>query len=73
MSERRISSLKACCLPAWAVEAETCFIYMRDEYPAILEILRREVARLETEGIVPPEFVDLRRGQVPISAARKAR
>ena len=54
--------LEGMLVAAWAVEAETCFIYMRDEYPAILEILRREIARLEVEGIVPPGHIDLRRG-----------
>ncbi len=54
--------LEGMLVAAWAVEAETCFIYMRDEYPAILEILRREIARLEAEGIVAPGHIDLRRG-----------
>ncbi len=54
--------LEGMLVAAWAVEAETCFVYMRDEYPAVLEILRREVARLEAEGLVPPGYVDLRRG-----------
>ena len=49
-------------ISAWAVEAETCFIYMRDEYPAVLEILRREIAALEDAGIVAPGYIDLRRG-----------
>ena len=54
--------LEGMLVAAWAVEAETCFIYMRDEYPAILEILRCEIAKLEAEGIVPPGHIDLRRG-----------
>jgi formate dehydrogenase len=49
-------------IAGWAVEAETCFIYMRDEYPAVLEILRREIAALERAGIVTPGHIDLRRG-----------
>ena len=49
-------------IAAWAVEAETCFIYMRDEYPAVLEILAREIAALEAAGIVAPGYIDLRRG-----------
>jgi formate dehydrogenase len=35
---------------------------MRDEYPAVLEILRREISALEEAGIVAPGYVDLRRG-----------
>lgn len=54
--------LEGMLIAAWAVEAETCFIYMRDEYPAVLEILRREIAALEDAGIVEPGYIDLRRG-----------
>ena len=49
-------------IAAWAVEAETCFIYMRDEYPAVLEILAREIKALEGAGIVAEGYIDLRRG-----------
>ncbi|SMX29031.1 NADH-quinone oxidoreductase subunit 1 [Pelagimonas phthalicica] len=54
--------LEGMLIAAWAVEAETCFIYMRDEYPAVLEILRREIAALEEAGIVAKGYIDLRRG-----------
>ena len=54
--------LEGALIAAWAVEAERVFIYMRDEYPAVLEILRREIAALETAGLVDPGFIDLRRG-----------
>ncbi|MEQ9243398.1 NAD(P)H-dependent oxidoreductase subunit E [Roseovarius indicus] len=54
--------LEGMLIAAWAVEADTCFIYMRDEYPAVLEILRREITALEEAGIVKPGFIDLRRG-----------
>ncbi|MEO9895586.1 MAG: NAD(P)H-dependent oxidoreductase subunit E [Paracoccaceae bacterium] len=54
--------LEGMLIAAWAVQAETCFIYMRDEYPAVLEILRREIASLEAAGIVEAGYIDLRRG-----------
>ncbi|MEP1536985.1 MAG: NAD(P)H-dependent oxidoreductase subunit E [Paracoccaceae bacterium] len=54
--------LEGMLIAAWAVQAETCFIYMRDEYPAVLEILRSEIASLEAAGIVEPGYIDLRRG-----------
>ena len=54
--------LEGMLIAAWAVEADTCFIYMRDEYPAVLGILRREIAALEAAGIVAPGYIDLRRG-----------
>lgn len=54
--------LEGMLIAAWAVQAETCFIYMRDEYPAVLEILRREIKILEDEGLVDKGHIDLRRG-----------
>ncbi len=54
--------LEGMLIAAWAVEAEKAFIYMRDEYPAVLEILRREIAALEESGLVAPGYIDLRRG-----------
>ena len=54
--------LEGMLIAAWAVEAETCFIYMRDEYPAVLEILAEEIRALEDAGIVAPGYIDLRRG-----------
>ncbi len=54
--------LEGMLIAAWAVEAETCYIYMRDEYPAVLHILAVEIAKLEEAGIVPAGYIDLRRG-----------
>lgn len=54
--------LEGMLIAAWAVEAERCYIYMRDEYPAVLEILRREIAALEAAGLTAPGHVELRRG-----------
>ncbi len=54
--------LEGMLIAAWAVEAARCYIYMRDEYPAVLEILRREIAALEAAGIVEAGYIELRRG-----------
>jgi len=54
--------LEGMLIAAWAVESETCFIYMRDEYPAVLQILRDEIKALEEAGVVAPGYIDLRRG-----------
>ena len=54
--------LEGMLIAAWAVEAEKAFIYMRDEYPAVLHILAVEISALEEAGIVPPGYIDLRRG-----------
>lgn len=54
--------LEGMLIAAWAVEAARCYIYMRDEYPAVLEILRTEIAALEAAGISAPGYIVLRRG-----------
>ncbi|RMH40002.1 MAG: NADH-quinone oxidoreductase subunit F [Alphaproteobacteria bacterium] len=54
--------LEGALIASWAVEAETTFIYLRDEYPEIREILLHEIAALEAAGIVPRGHIDLRRG-----------
>ena len=54
--------LEGMLIAAWAVEAVTCFLYLRDEYPASREILLREIAALEAAGLIPEGHVDLRRG-----------
>ena len=42
--------LEGMLVAAWVVEAAETYIYLRDEYPHIREILRRELARLEAGG-----------------------
>ncbi|QQA43704.1 NAD(P)H-dependent oxidoreductase subunit E [Pelagovum pacificum] len=54
--------LEGMLIAAWAVEADRVFLYMRDEYPAVLAILREELAALEEAGLIAPGFVELRRG-----------
>jgi NADH:ubiquinone oxidoreductase subunit F (NADH-binding)/NADH:ubiquinone oxidoreductase subunit E len=54
--------LEGMLIAAWAVEAEKCFIYMRDEYPVVLKILADEIERLEKAEIINQGYIDLRRG-----------
>ena len=54
--------LEGTLIAAWAVEAERVFIYMRDEYPAVIEILRREIKALEDASVVDKGYIELRRG-----------
>ncbi len=54
--------LEGMLIAAWGVDAETVFIYMRDEYPAVLTILADEIAALESAGVIEPGYVELRRG-----------
>ncbi len=46
----------------WAVEAEQCFIYLRDEYPAARQILLGAIAKLERTDLLKPGTLHLRRG-----------
>jgi len=54
--------LEGVLIAAHSIEAAGAFIYLRDEYPAIREVLLREIARLEAEGIAPKGLIELRRG-----------
>jgi len=54
--------LEGMLIAAWAVEAEKAYIYMRDEYPSVLKILKDEIIKLENAGIVKEGYIDLRRG-----------
>jgi NADH:ubiquinone oxidoreductase subunit F (NADH-binding)/NADH:ubiquinone oxidoreductase subunit E len=55
-------TLEGALIAAYAVEAHKIYFYMRDEYPAVLAILRAEIAALEAAGIAAPGFIELRRG-----------
>jgi formate dehydrogenase beta subunit len=46
----------------WAVEADDCYIYLRDEYPAARQILLAAIAKLEKTDLLAPGTVHLRRG-----------
>ena len=54
--------LEGALMASHAISAEKCFIYLRDEYPGILKILKNEICKLEKEKIIPLNFIDLRRG-----------
>ncbi|MEL6979960.1 MAG: NADH-ubiquinone oxidoreductase-F iron-sulfur binding region domain-containing protein [Pseudomonadota bacterium] len=54
--------LEGTLIAAWAVAAERVYVYLRDEYPAAREILSREIAALEAQGLIEPGFLELRRG-----------
>ena len=47
---------------AWVSEVETIYIYIRDEYPAVIEILKREIARIEDAGLTGGIAIEIRRG-----------
>ena len=54
--------LEGMLLAAYAIKAKKCFIYLRDEYPVILEILKKEILTLEKNNIITKNYIDLRRG-----------
>ena len=54
--------LEGMLIASLAVSAEKCFIYIRDEYPAILKILKEEIRKLEDNNIISKYFIDVRRG-----------
>src|SRR5262249_45980777 len=49
-------------IAAWVVEAPEVYIYLRDEYPQVREILLAEIARLDLEGMTRTTAIHLRRG-----------
>ena len=54
--------LEGMLIGAWVAEAEACYIYLRDEYPAAREILLQEIAAIEAAGLVQDTRIELRRG-----------
>lgn len=54
--------LEGSLIASWAMEAERCYVYVRDEYPHIVEILRSEVQKLEKAGLAPVGYLEVRRG-----------
>jgi NADH:ubiquinone oxidoreductase subunit F (NADH-binding)/NADH:ubiquinone oxidoreductase subunit E len=54
--------LEGMLIAAWVVDAEAIYIYLRDEYPAINEILREAIDDLERAGLNGDRAIYLRRG-----------
>ena len=54
--------LEGMLIAAWAVEAGRVYVYLRDEYPAVREILLAEIARIEAAGLCDGTEIVLRRG-----------
>jgi formate dehydrogenase len=54
--------LEGMLIAGWATGAERSYVYIRDEYPAVLEILRRELDRLREADLLGGLAVELRRG-----------
>jgi NADH:ubiquinone oxidoreductase subunit F (NADH-binding) len=49
-------------IAAWVVEAADIYVYIRDEYPELIAMLREEFARVAEAGLTPHARIHLRRG-----------
>jgi len=54
--------LEGMLIGAWVVEATDVYIYLRDEYPHIREVLEHEIAAVEKAGLAGHTRIHLRRG-----------
>lgn len=54
--------LEGLLIAAYAIDAARAYIYMRDEYPAVLHILDTEIRALESANLIEPGFIEVRRG-----------
>ncbi|MTI08637.1 NADH-ubiquinone oxidoreductase-F iron-sulfur binding region domain-containing protein [Curvivirga aplysinae] len=54
--------LEGMLIGAWAVEAEAVYIYIRDEYPDVIALLKDEIAKIEAAGLSKHTKLHLRRG-----------
>ena len=54
--------LEGMLIAAWVVEAETVYVYLRDEYPAARQVLLDEIAKVEAAGLSEHCKIELRRG-----------
>jgi len=49
-------------IAAWAVGVETCYVYMRDEYPAVIKLLNVELDKVREAGLAEHVNLEVRRG-----------
>ena len=54
--------LEGMLIGAWAIEADAVYIYLRDEYPALRQLLLDELEALQSCGLIAADYVHLRRG-----------
>ena len=54
--------LEGALIASYFIEAYKVYIYMRDEYPAVIKILNEEIKKLEEEKIIPKNYMIVRRG-----------
>jgi formate dehydrogenase beta subunit len=54
--------LEGVLIAAWSLEAEAAYIYLRDEYPGVRDLLLAEIPKIEAAGLTEPGYLRLRRG-----------
>ncbi|MEM7542409.1 MAG: NADH-ubiquinone oxidoreductase-F iron-sulfur binding region domain-containing protein [Pseudomonadota bacterium] len=54
--------LEGMLIAQWAVDAEACYIYLRDEYASCRNMLTREIAALQSDPPFELPTIELRRG-----------
>ena len=54
--------LEGMLITAWAVDVEKVYVYVRDEYPEVRKILKNELEELAKQGLISPDYVEIRRG-----------
>ncbi len=54
--------LEGALIASYFISAQKVYIYMRDEYPAVIKILLDEINKMEDEEIIPKDFFIVRRG-----------
>ncbi len=54
--------LEGVLIAACMVEVEKCFIYIRDEYPAVVQLLKTEIDRVKEAGLADHVEIEVRRG-----------
>ena len=47
---------------AWATEIERVYVYIRDEYPGIIKVLKDELAKVDRAGLSNGVAIEVRRG-----------
>ena len=54
--------LEGALIASYFINSHKVYIYMRDEYPAVIKILLDEINKMEDEEIIPKDFFIVRRG-----------
>ncbi len=49
-------------IAAWVVGIEKSYVYIRDEYPAIIALLKEEIAKVQSAGLADHLEIEIRRG-----------